>query len=300
MRVTGAASRAVLLAGAVAAGLILLLFVRQIQQGQQLQQELLLTRQHVAELEAQNQTLTQQLDGLQGERSNLEERVTSLRTQLATVSSDLEQARKSLEEFQERYDRLTEERAKLQTDLTTVSGERDEARSQWRRLEQENAELKRSVVRLRERLTLLDRDYQQMADKLAQVEAMHDPALNPAPPVIPVVSVPAPVPGSSTSSSIPGTVELPPIIVHKESAARAAAVRGRLVQVNAPHNFIIVDKGSLDGVQVGMVFDILRGATTVGRATVVRVRPQLSACDIIRAQTPSSLQVGDLAVQSGS
>jgi len=38
----------------------------------------------------------------------------------------------------------------------------------------------------------------------------------------------------------------------------------------------------------------------VGRATVIRVRPQLSACDIIRSSTTGQVQVGDLTVQNGS
>lgn len=76
-------------------------------------------------------------------------------------------------------------------------------------------------------------------------------------------------------------------------------VRGRLVEVNEPHRFVVVDKGSMDGVRLGMTLDILRGGSTVGRATVVRVRPQLSACDVVRARTPGPLQVGDVAVQSG-
>ena len=104
----------------------------------------------------------------------------------------------------------------------------------------------------------------------------------------------------SSTSAIPGTVELPPIIVQKDLPARSIPVRGRLVEVNADHNFVIVDKGSLDGVRVGMTFDILRGNGSIGRVTAVRVRPQLTACDIVRANTPGPVQIGDLAVQSGS
>lgn len=87
--------------------------------------------------------------------------------------------------------------------------------------------------------------------------------------------------------------------MRKDQAAIATAVRGRLVEVNDPHNFVVVDQGSQDGVRVGMAFDIVRGTNTVGRATVVRVRPHLSACDIVRAKTPGPLQSGDLAVQAG-
>jgi len=92
-------------------------------------------------------------------------------------------------------------------------------------------------------------------------------------------------------------VELPPIVVRKDQAGMSMPVRGRIVELNEPHQFIVVDKGSMDGVHVGMVLDIVRGATTIGQATVVRVRPKLSACDIVRTKTPGPLQIGDAAVQ---
>ena len=62
---------------------------------------------------------------------------------------------------------------------------------------------------------------------------------------------------------------------------------------------MLLDKGSEDGVRPGMRFDVLRAMQPVGQVTVVRVRPQLAACDIAPAATSSLLQVGDLAVQSG-
>ena len=96
-----------------------------------------------------------------------------------------------------------------------------------------------------------------------------------------------------------GTVELPPIIVRKGQAGVSPPVQGQVVEVNESHGFIVVDKGSLDGVRIGMIFTILRGGTVVGRASVVRVRPQLCASDIVRAGTPGSLEVGDVAIQNG-
>ena len=75
--------------------------------------------------------------------------------------------------------------------------------------------------------------------------------------------------------------------------------RGRLVEVNDTHQFVVVDKGSLDGVRIGMVFDIVRGTSTVGRAKAVRVRSNLAACDVMRSRTRGTLQVGDVVMQRG-
>jgi len=74
-------------------------------------------------------------------------------------------------------------------------------------------------------------------------------------------------------------------------------VQGRVVEVNEAHQFVVVDQGSQDGILVGMTLDIVRGTARVGRVRVVRVRPQMSACDIIRSDTAGVLQVGDAVAQ---
>ena len=155
----------------------------------------------------------------------------------------------------------------------------------------------RSVSRLRERLTLLDRDYHQLTEKVAQLQTNPPSGISVASAAGPTTMVASDGLASPPMAMPEATVELPPIIVRKDQAGMSMPVRGRLVEVNEPHNFVVVDKGSQDGVRVGMVFDILRGSSSVGRATVVRVRPQLSACDIVRQRTPGPLQAGDVVVQ---
>ena len=275
------------------------LLMGQMQEVKKLQGEVAAKQQEISQLETKNLELTQQVTGLQTERKGLEERVASLRTQLSSATADLQRSRESVEELTGRYDQLSGERTQLQTQAASLTGQREETKRKVQQLEQNNAELERSASRLRERLRLLDRDYRQLADKLAKIESA-------APPIIDIVGT---IPSStsttasasmsgSAASKISGAVELPPIIVRKDQAGMTMSVRGRLLEVNESHNFVVVDKGSEDGVRVGMIFNILRGAASVGRASVVRVRPQLSACDVMRAGTPGPLQIGDTAVQS--
>lgn len=276
------------------------LFVSQQQQMRRLQAQLHESQQRVATLDAEHQSLTQELDSLQKERKSLEERVSSLRDQLASASAALEHARLGLEEMKTRADLLTEERASLQVHVASVTGERDDARKRAERLEEANAELERSVVRFRERLNLLDRDYRKVSEELGQLRATPLPGVTVVGDTEPMTMGTRSQGSAALPSPIPqATVELPPIIVRKDQAGMTIPVRGRILEVNEPHNFVVVDKGSMDGVRVGMTFNIIRGAATVGRATVVRVRPQLSACNIVRAQSAGPLQSGDLAVQHG-
>ena len=276
------------------------LLMGQMQEVKKLQGEVAAKKQEISQLETKNLELTQQVTGLQTERKGLEERVASLRTQLSSATADLQRSRESVEELTGRYGQLSGERTQLQTQVASFTSEREETRRKVQQLEQNNADLERSASRLRERLRLLDRDYRQLADKLAKIAST-------APPIIEMVgTIPSPSTSTTASASmsgsaaskISGAVELPPIIVRKDQAGMTMSVRGRLLEVNESHNFVVVDKGSEDGVRVGMIFNILRGAASVGRASVVRVRPQLSACDVMRAGTPGPLQIGDTAVQS--
>lgn len=279
-------------------------FLGQAQQLQEVKQRLAVAQQDAASQRAENESLTQQMTGLQAERKTLEERLASVRTQLASATDDLEQSRLSLADLTSRYEQLTAERSQLQVQVATTTSERDEARLKSIRLEARTEETTRSLSRMRERLALLNRDYKQVSDKLAALESAAPPSID----IVGTIGSPdrsaAPVSAASpaVASSAPvGSVELPPIIVRTDGGTSSgnAAVRGRLLEVNQAHNFVVVDKGSQDGVRVGMAFDILRGSASIGRATVVRVRPKLSACDIVRSKTPGQLQIGDTAVQGG-
>jgi len=289
---------------AAAVGTVVILWAGQRQQVIRLQRELAVNQERAAQLETRNQELAAQLTHLEGERQHLEDRVTSLRTELTTVTADLSRSRTSLQELQERSRSVEDERTQLQVRVAQALDEREDARGRADRLAQETLDLKRTVGRLRERLALLDRDYRKLVEKFTEAKPTilaSNPGVqvigqyDPTGPAVP----PSPSPAPSSVSWRAGSVELPPIVVRKEPGGASTLVRARLVEVNEPHNFVVVDKGSRDGVQAGMVFDILHGTSLVGRARVIRVHPQLSACDILRAQTPGPLQVGDLAVQSG-
>ena len=89
-------------------------------------------------------------------------------------------------------------------------------------------------------------------------------------------------------------------MVHQDMTVAVQPITGHVIQVDPMHRFAILDRGSTHGVTSGMVFSVLRGTTPIGRATVVRLRPDLSACDALPANRTDEFHVGDLAVQVGS
>ena len=93
------------------------------------------------------------------------------------------------------------------------------------------------------------------------------------------------------------TIELAPIRVTREQDGKALGVSAQIVEVNDPHRFIILNRGSNDGVQTGMVFNVMRDSLSIGQVRAMRVRPGMTACDIL---TNGQVRVGDLALESGT
>lgn len=290
--------------GVVVLGAGGMMYSAQVKQTRQFQQQLVTAQQQINQLQLQNQDLTQKLQDLQAQRQALDERVASLRSQLTASASNVERMQTSLKAMQDEHDQLAAERSQLQQQVALVTEEREAVKRDLARLQSQKAEADRSLAQSRERITLLDRDYRKLKDRMAQLEARPLAGVDPLVTIDPSGNSTSHAASTSAEAApvltVSGAVELPPIIVGKGQVTTSTPVRGRLMEVNREHNFIVVDKGSLDGVRMGMTFDIVRSGNMVGRATVVRVRPQLSACDIQRAKTPTPVQVGDSAVQSGS
>jgi chromosome segregation ATPase len=132
-----------------------------------------------------------------------------LRNELTTASTDLDQSRLSLEELQERFEMLNSTRTAMEGQLSSVTAERNEAREQAKTLEANTTELERSLLRLRERLTLLDRDYRQLTEQLAQAQVAPSEGVSAVIATGPKNHMASRAPAVTALS--PGTVELPPI-----------------------------------------------------------------------------------------
>ena len=308
---SGGAMKALLVGvGALAVLGAVSLITWQFRQVEAVRGELRHSQQEKADALKQNEDLLREVTNLRADRTGLDEKMKGLGTQLRTSTEELARTRTDLDEFKRRYEELNEARMLLSAQVDSLARERGDALERAKRVEDDKLELERTAARLRERLALLNRDYDKLADRMRQYESVPQqggyassgsPALMSMPGPVPVAALSSPAdaaaPSMASAASGSGTVELPPIVVRKDQAAMSAPVRGRLVEVNEAHRFVVVDQGSQDGVHVGMEFDIMRGAHKIGRATAVRVRPQLAACDITPSGASGSLQLGDLAVQ---
>lgn len=280
---------------AVAIAAIVFLVIAQWQRAQQLEQQLALAQAQIGRLQQQNQELSEQFSGVRAERSALDERVFSLSVQLASMAADLQRANERLASTQALVQKLGWGREAREAQLARVTSERNTAQRDAESLKQSEAGLTRSVAHLRQRLALLDRDYRALSAQLVTPP----PAAMIAPPAVhPAAAPERPAPPRAVSPNFTGEtkagVELSPVRIE---TAPPSLLHARLVTANQQQRFVIIDHGSQNGVREGMVFDILQRGAAVGRATAVRLRPKLAACNLVMADGAGAIMPGDLAVQ---
>ncbi len=263
-----------------------------------LQRRLIGAQRELTLVTGERDQLAAQLEELTQVRRTLEERLTSTRQELTRATEEwnrtqlaLEAAETAATDLEARQATLREELAKWREQAATAEAARDD-------LDQTAARLRRQVTGLTNRLQLAEREVDRLKQQIAS-----EPPGHVGPPGGPsLVSVPAPGgaggSGVASPSLIPGTVELPPIVVTSEYATVPQLI-GRVVEINGPHGFCVLDKGTTDGLRLGMVFDLLRGGGRIGQARVIRLRPSFAACELLGHTQTEPAQVGDLAVQHG-
>ena len=108
----------------------------------------------------------------------------------------------------------------------------------------------------------------------------------------------------------PSEVELPPIFVEGKYPARSTTrtdtsplekitnlssySRGRIITINREHDFVVIDLGRRDSVNVGTYFDVYKGGLVIGSIEVIQIRDRISACDIKHVKDGYKIEVDDL------
>lgn len=110
------------------------------------------------------------------------------------------------------------------------------------------------------------------------------------PPII--VKAESPLPPSPVSSPVL-TLAQPQRIVPRQ-VALPKGLEGEIMTVNEEHRFVVIDLGSDDGLEIGMVFSVHRGKKEIARIRVVGTRKQIAAADIINFERRMGIRVGDI------
>jgi uncharacterized protein (DUF3084 family) len=105
----------------------------------------------------------------------------------------------------------------------------------------------------------------------------------------------------------PEEVDLPPIRAQKvakltsPSLERAgettAGLKGRIVTINKEHNFVVIDLGKQDGINIGNNFNVYRGETLLGSVEIIQARDRIAAANIKDLKEGMSIEINDTVVK---
>nr|MBU1328649.1 hypothetical protein [Candidatus Omnitrophota bacterium] len=104
----------------------------------------------------------------------------------------------------------------------------------------------------------------------------------------------------------PEEVDLPPIRAQKtaklttpslERLGEKLELKGRVVTVNKEHNFVVIDIGKQDGIDIGNKFNVYRGETFLGSVEIIQMRDRIAAADIKDLREGLSIEINDTVVK---
>ena len=104
----------------------------------------------------------------------------------------------------------------------------------------------------------------------------------------------------------PEEVDLPPIRAQKtaklttpslERVGENAGLQGRIVTVNKEHNFVVIDLGKQDGINIGNKFNVYRDQAFLGSVEVIQARDKIAAADIKDLKEGMDIEINDTVVK---
>ena len=216
-----------------------------------------------------------------------------------TVTSRLDEIEKEKKELEITLDRAKGERASLEKELVRLL---DKARDERTSLEKELAMLRRELEtseQEREELTTQIVDMERiLEERLAEVNLVRSRLKE----VI-----------RKSRPKREETVELPPIVVRAKTPSsptptqpqkivvpqvtQTEELTGKIMTINEEHNFVVIDLGSNDGLEVGIVFDVYRDNKEIARIRVVETREQIAVADVISVESRTKIRPGDTIIK---
>lgn len=241
-------------ASLIAAGVALVLQTQERKMRLLAERQLFLVKSEKQQLEEQLRELTEAKDQLEADVVKLTEQADQIAQQLAEERQAKDTLAKSVDNRQLEIDRLGKDLAQARSERETLTTQITQLQTQQQELQQRLADTEKAKGELEAKVLEL--------------------------------------------SGTP-TVELDKIVVKSDEATSAPAAsraqgEGQVIVVNREYDFIVMDLGKKQGLQVGQEFQIMRGDEVLGRVKVEKVYEELSAAAILPESKKDSIREGDL------
>lgn len=259
---------------------------------------------------AASQTADEYWAGVLREKSDLEVQLLSLKSSLrdnqikidevvkdkVSLELDLQKLNKEREDLQRRLDYNESSLANLSMQLYKEKQDRSKLQAQLTDYKQENYSLRSRLKQFMDSKIYLEKKLKEADDKRAElsgrINQMGTVLENKA---ASIYDKKEEAPSNLTSAS--SNVELSPIVVRSQGQEKASVppeglYSGKVININAANNFVIVDIGENQGIEKGASLHVWRGGEDIATLEVIQTRANVSAADI--KQKSQAIRAGDI------
>lgn len=241
-----------------------------------LNQELEKKTNEIADLKQSNADFKVKLDGIVHDKEEMENEIKYKSDMVNNLSLELARTKNDKKFVADRVEKINQENSAL--------------RGQIKQLVSSKSSLEKSILRITQERNDIER-------KLGQEETMVQSKINEIWDI--KDSLDQSVKDMKPVSNKPSEVELPPIVVSSDGQAvnfntgmTNPGLNGKVVSVNKDNNFVVVDIGESQNIQVGETLNVYRDSKYIARLAVIQVRKDISAADIKDQWT--DIKVGDI------
>ncbi len=230
----------------------------------------------VVDLKKQNSDLTVELKQVSNEKDEITQKIKYGQELADSLSVDLARSRNDQQAVNDRADKLKKENLELLSQIRDLNSTKLDLEKTVSRLTDEKDAMQKKLIEtgsvIQGRIDDIWKIKESLDKKLAQ---------------------------NAPSSSTPGSMELPPIIVNAPANGQqaqtisAGKAEGSIISINETNNFVIVDLGQVNSpVNIGTVLRVYRHSNGIATLEVIQVRRDICAADIRDRST--ELKVGDV------
>ena len=237
-----------------------------------------------------NATLTEENKELEVKKRSAEKQAADLKKQIEGLNQEIGQQKAKLQDYENKIseinNELVSEREAKESALSEVASIREaseSARKDKAALETQLRSAQEELNSIRNQLTSLEGIKQELEQRLSSKPKEAEVK-------VPAKSAPKPEGDGAASNSRshkveevkPGEVQLEKIVVAPNPQEEAPVVsstvplEGKVLVVNREYDFIVINLGQKDGVNLGDTFEVLRKDKSLGQAKVEEVRDTMS------------------------
>ena len=231
----------------------------------------------IVDLKQVNENLRMDLDAMRQDKETIAGDIIDKEDMINRLSLELAKAKNDKQFVAQRVDKLTQRNMQLRQDLKKLAAAK--------------IALEKSIVQITQEKDGMDRKLDQaeavLQNKIGEIWDVKD-------------SLDRSFKSVKDRSNAANEVELSPIVVNAQGAAPAVSAdtqatkpgfEGKVMSINEPNHFVIVDIGEKRGLRAGDTLGVYRGVDYIARLEVLQVRPDIAAADL--KEQSAQVQVGD-------